>query len=440
MGIALNLGGCVGYTTSVKGFPNQIADLRKLAQGLRGIEQLVIEGMNPKDDGVLGETLVRSGVVGTGHTPIPIEKYLETQRLKTPDRQSMRTSARGLRELYRLLGLINDNGGRVTVTDVGHQAAGFADVPLGPTQIEFWRRVVRNLTHQGGDNQASHPYLVLLHLIARRPGILRAKCALALEARDDSPEELERIVALSDLDEDAIRDRIVVSRANWDNAKKLIPSFAEQLGDVIKVGGGYRLADSPGEAEGGNVPAIGGEARGPRRPRSSRRVTPATIGMAGIAEKDEPAVPTDLDPAAAAAAIHQRLDRLRRHNILVRLLASRLGAAGMTLFENPFDLLAVHERIGVLAEVKSLDGTEEDERERVRDALAQLLYYEAFVIEPVVGEADIHKVAVFERSISPAHQAWLNRSGIATIWMDNGRFAGDTLAVRILGPYLDELR
>jgi hypothetical protein len=162
--------------------------------------------------------------------------------------------------------------------------------------------------------------------------------------------------------------------------------------------------------------------------------------MAGIAEKDEPAVPTDLDPAAAAAAIHQRLDRLRRHNILVRLLASRLGAAGMTLFENPFDLLAVHERIGVLAEVKSLDGTEEDERERVRDALAQLLYYEAFVIEPVVGEADIHKVAVFERSISPAHQAWLNRSGIATIWMDNGRFAGDTLAVRILGPYLDELR
>src|SRR5205823_3603586 len=39
----------------MKGFPNQIADLGKLAQGMRCILRLLDEGENPKDDGVLGE-------------------------------------------------------------------------------------------------------------------------------------------------------------------------------------------------------------------------------------------------------------------------------------------------------------------------------------------------------------------------------------------------
>ena len=112
----------------------------------------------------------------------------------------------------------------------------------------------------------------------------------------------------------------------------------------------------------------------------------------------------------------------------------------MALFEDPFDILAVLERVGILTEVKTLDGTAEDERDRVRDALGQLLYYEAFVTAPVAGEAAIHKVAFFERPISDGHKRWLNGSAIATIWMDDGHLKGDELAVRVLGPYLEELR
>lgn len=230
----------------MKGFPNQIAAFTKLNRGMQTIVHLVEHGKNARDDGVLGEAFVRQGVLGAGHTPKPVDEYLREQRAKAPSRQSFRVSARGLRELYRLLDLIDDAAGAVVVTPEGRQAAAFAGQPLNAELIEFWRRVVRNLSHYGGDATASHPYQVMLRLIARRPGITRAKCALALEARDDSPGEFERIVQLSRLPEEQILDRIGVSQANWDNAKKVLPRFAEQLGDVSKSGQSYTIAKAPG--------------------------------------------------------------------------------------------------------------------------------------------------------------------------------------------------
>jgi hypothetical protein len=429
----------------MKGFPNQIADLGKLANGLQVLERLIASGKDPKDDGVFGQALVRAGVLRTGHRPIPIRDYLREQLAKRPDRQSFRASARGLRELFRLLGLIDDSDGLVLTSD-GRLAATFADLPLGNEQVAFWRRVIRAFDHDGGDETASHPYQVLLRLVARKPGISRAMCALALEARDDSAEELERIVALTDLTEAEIRERIDVSKPNWDNAKKVLPRFAEQLGDVIKTGQTFRLADVPGsgstdtEAVTTRDPAT----VQPRRPRASRRVTADTIGLAGINanETDEvPPPPPDLDPEAQRLIVQLRLERLRRHNLLVRRLAGRFESVGMSLYEDPFDVLAISARAGILGEVKTLDGTVKDERERVREALGQLLYYEAFVTPPG-GGAITHKVACFEGRVTEDHQVWLNRAGIATIWpaTDDDRFAGDALAARLLGDFLEELR
>lgn len=425
----------------MKGFPNQIADLGKLAQGLRAIVQLLDSGQNPKDDGVLGEALVRAGMLGTGHTPIPVEQYLRAQSSRPHDRQSFRTSARGLRELYRLLGLIIDNGPSLVVTPDGHQIASFSGTPLDTVQIELWRRLILNFRHQGGDPTASHPYQVLLRLIARKPGITRAKCALALEARDDSPQELERIVALADLPESTVLARINVSKSNWDNAKKVIPRFAEQLGDAIKTGQTFRLADAPGRGGGASseTPTETSARATPRRPRSSREVTPETIGTAGMADRAEPAIPPNLDPQAALEANRIRADRLRRHNMLVRALATRLATSRLRLYEDPFDIFGVEGSVGILVEVKTLDGTDEDERERVRDAFGQLFYYEAFVTPAIAGRATIHKVACFEQRISEDHQRWLSDSGIATIWRAGEVFTGNSLAARILRRYIEEL-
>jgi len=425
----------------MKGFPNQVAELSKLATAMECIVRLTGRDEQAKDDGVLGEALVRAGVAGTGHTPIPVDQYIRQQLTKSKSNQSFRTTARGLRELFRLLGFIDDSGPDVIVSDDGRQAAAFAGQPMSDVQLAFWRRAIRNITHQGDDDSASHPYQVLLRLVARKPGITRAKSALALEAKDDSQAELNRIAGMTDLAETEIIRRLRITKSNWDNAKKVLPKFAEQLGDVIRDGDSFTIADAPGRADAG-PPRARRSATAVRAPRTARQVTPQTIGKAGTAEDfDEFAAGHEIDPANAAEGIRQRRNRLRRHNLLVRKLAERLSAIDDSeLYEDPFDVLALINNVGVLGEVKTLDGTAADERDRVRDALAQLLYYQAFLMPPAAGQASVRMVACFERRITNDHIRWLNQQNIAVIWEDGNRFAGDALSANFLGRYLQELR
>jgi hypothetical protein len=325
----------------VKGFPNQVAELPKIAFGIRCLVDIEAAGRNGKDDGVFGGALVRAGVAGTGHTPTAIEEYLEAQLRKPISGQSFRTTARGLRELYRLMGLIDDSGAVVVTTALGKAAAAYAGQPWNKVQIDFWRRVISSIEHSD-DRGTSHPYQVLLRLVARRPGISRAKCALALEARDDSATELDRITQLADLSEERIKARIGATKSNWDNAKKVLPRFAERLLDVIRSKDGtYVLADAPGRAEDTGAAAATAPRNNtgrraaptaPRAPRSSREVTPETIGTAGIAERDEFPMPPPGDPEAMAAAIKLRGDRLRRHNLLVRAFATLFVNAAATIY------------------------------------------------------------------------------------------------------------
>jgi hypothetical protein len=425
----------------VKGFPNQVADLSKLALAMACISDLVESGADAKDYGIFGEALVRSGVAGTGHTPKPVAQYLREQRTKSLSNQSFRTTARGLRELFRLMDLIDDTADEIEITATGREIASFAGKSLDDTQVRVWRRVILNIT-QGGSEGVSHPYQVLLGLVGSRPGITRARCALALEANNDSPQELARIAALSDLPENEILAKVGVSKANFDNAKKVLPKFAEQLGDVIRKGQSFFLAVAPGRAsEGDKGQLVTRQPAVPSAPRTSRRVTPDTIARAGTEERfDEVEIPPpDYDRADAAAAVAARADRLRRHNLLVRKLASCLDSPD-EIHEDPFDILAIFATDGILIEVKTLDGTLSDERERVRDALGQLLYYEVFVARPLAGEARIRKVACFERRPSDPHCDWLNSQGTAVIWKNGNGFSGDALAHHILGRYLKEFR
>jgi hypothetical protein len=177
----------------------------------------------------------------------------------------------------------------------------------------------------------------------------------------------------------------------------------------------------------------------PHAPRTSREVTPDTIGNAGIAEQsDEVELPPPGDPKALAATIKLRAERLRRHNLLVREFAALFKDAGAKLYENPFDILALFGDIGILVEVKTLDGTVADERERVRDSLGQLLYYEGFLTSPVAGETVIGKIACFESNITPEHAKWLNGHGMGVVWKKEGKLVGDDLACKLLAGNLKE--
>jgi hypothetical protein len=248
---------------------------------------------------------------------------------------------------------------------------------------------------------------------------------------------------LADLPEDKARHTVGVSSRNWDNAVKVLPSFAEQLQDVVIMGSlrqrSYRIADAPGAGGEETVPPSASAVS--RAPRSSRPVSADTIATAGTADDfDDMAAPTEVDPKVQAQAVATRRDRLRRHNLIVKDLARQFTDSGATLFEDPFDILALITGYAILGEIKTLDGRPEDERDRVRDALSQLLYYEAFVNRPVAGEVAIRKIACFESQISNEHKEFLNTSQIGTIWIEGKQFAGDTLAVTFVEGLLKELR
>ncbi|MBL9066152.1 MAG: hypothetical protein JNN10_07655 [Sphingopyxis sp.] len=411
----------------MKGFPNQIADFTKLAKGIKVALDLVDAGENAKQNSTFGEALVHAQVAGTGHNPMPVADYLAAQVGKPAGNQGHQTAARGLRELYRSLGLIDDSGDSLIVTPLGRQAANFADQDFDEDQKTFWRTALSNMSNDG-DGDVSHPYQVLLRLVASRPGISRAKCALALEAKNNSNEELDRIAKLSDLEEGKIRAEIGVSLSNWNNAKKMLPRFAEQLGDVIKTGQSYTLAQTPGQVASTRGTSVAATAEDhdnkPRTARKPRKVTSNTIGQAGTSEQAEPPPPPDLDPAKMAAAIAIRADRVKRHNLIVKALAAQLADAGFDLFEDPFDIFAPQGDQAILVEVKTLDGSVADERDRVRDALSQILYYEAFVTEPLAGERKIVKVACFEQRPTDDHIGFLGKQGIETVWKDADKFVG----------------
>ena len=75
-------------------------------------------------------------------------------------------------------------------------------------------------------------------------------------------------------------------------------------------------------------------------------------------------------------------------------------------------------------EVKSLDGTEDDEKSRVKEALAQLLYYESFVTQPI--HSTVRKIACFEAKPSDEHIKWLEKYDIRVIWSSDSVFSASS--------------
>lgn len=420
----------------MKGFPNQVVDLAKLTRAWAIVAKLIVDGKGLADSTV-GEALVRGGIIGPrrskGKAAPGIEEYLAEQKKKSRQNRSHEASARGLTELFGLLGLMDVDG----LTDKGKRIA--ATPPGAGLSVlrDAWRPVIRNMSHHGNYGGTSHPYQVLLRLVARRPGISRARCALALEAKNDSDAELDRIVEISNLkNEETICALIKVSKSNWDNAKKCLPSFAEQLGDVNKIGGSFYLASSPGTGEEtGELPKPS-----PKKPATARKVTAATIANTRTVESFDEAegivAPTAEELAATKAKIAKRLER---HNNLVRKVAAIFEAKGGELFEFPFDCLAGFADVSLLVEVKSLDGTEADESIRVREALGQLLYYEAFATAPYTKKTPIIRVALFEGPISRPHLNWFKDSDIHCVWVQDGKLTASKDSVAVLKPYLGEM-
>ena len=298
-----------------------------------------------------------------------------------------------------------------------------------------WKGIARNISAVDSEARVSHPYQIMLKMLTVRPGTPRSLCALALEALDDSDTELDRIITLRDLnDESQIRASLGISKSNWDNAKKILPSIAEQIGDVARGRDRLYLVTTELTAP-TSVRHTGGEIR-----NSARKVTVDTIATTKTPDdSDEAATINQANLVSLSEAIAKRTERSHRHNRLVQQFSASLLDQSAELWEGTFDCLAIVEEVILLAEMKTLDGSDSDETDQVRAASAQLLYYEAFDVRMVPELADrlLIKIAAFESTPSDPHVLWLESIGVWVVWrLDGGEFAASENSRAALADHL----
>lgn len=432
----------------MKNFPHQISDFPRLVAGLRVFDSLSRAAANLGDDRIVGEALARAEVYsfrGKGGT---VEDRIRAESGKDPSNQGFRTAARDLRRLFELLGFVR--GGRVT--PLGERAVGPGPGPPDQEVRGVWRQALLDLTLDG-----SHPYAILVRLASEARGVQKPMLALCLEARDDSQAEFDRVLGLARIDDvNRVRVQIGATPFGFQNAQKILPSLAVQLGDARldrknrldppTIPAPPPLGPSSGGTLGAPAPSAPLPATSPPRARSAptangtqttaatkpparlhRSVTAGSIAVSRPSDEVPDDTVVDL-----SEAIRLRKERSGRHNEIVRKWARLAEGCGCTLQEDPYDCLALtpNDSGVVLAEIKTLLDPPDpsDEREQVRAALGQLLYYEEIDLAKTAGE--VFKVGVFSHRPSAEHIQLLNRHAIGAVWLESGRFLGDA---RVMG-------
>ena len=129
-------------------------------------------------------------------------------------------------------------------------------------------------------------------------------------------------------------------------------------------------------------------------------------------------------------SIEIRQERNKRHNEIVKKFAKKLSDENYELYEGRIDCLGIKkDSSAIISEIKTLDGTIEDEYKQIMKAFSQLYYYETFEIEEF---PNIHtkKVAVFEKRISDKHIVFLEKNNIKVIWLEGDAFYSSKGIVR----------
>jgi len=408
----------------MKNFPHQINQIPKLVAALAVAKDILVQGQDFSDDGVFGYALAKRGVYTFREKDRPIDDIIEDEQQKPTPNQGPRTCARDLRRLFTLLGFLDaDPNGGYRITNLGNEiiAAGF---DLSKSYVRAtWRGALDNLvlTEAG---QVSHPYQVLKRLARLRPGIESLKLSLALEAENDTAAELDRIVELADKE-----DWIQILEENGSsvhqirNAVKILPALARQIGDLGDQNNNSSPADGAiAEVEATTHPS---QSKPARRHRS---VTAESIAQTGEPTDEGLPVMTDLTEANTI-----RKHRTARHHQLVQQFALLLQQQGYHLMEDPFDILGVHANVHpILVEVKTLDGSTDDEKTQVRGALGQLLYYEGLDVPAEARAKGIIKTAVFEKAVSYDHKILLRDHSCSVVYKEGDHFQGfDDLMSRL---------
>ena len=340
-----------------------------------------------------------------------LQEALKNEAAKTRANRGTETAARDLRRLFTLMNLIA-KGSAPSHYKLTHSGKGLLASAAGTDRNAQWRSAMHGLTLETIPGSISHPYRLLLRLMAANPGLEKQKLLLALEATDDSDGEFARIVQLSKKTVAQIVKNIGVSKSNAANAIKILPSIAQQLGDISeKKGACFPRAVNITTEEGSlfvipSLPAIASF-------KSLSEVTPENIAASPIFSEG---VSVALDLADAIAL---RKKRTIEHNNAVRSLATVLHNAKFKLYQYPYDCLAIDgNNRSLMAEIKTLDGSPADERQQAERALGQLKGYRHFSIPADCKKHPFVELAAFTRRPSNETIGFLRACGIYTTWQD----------------------
>jgi hypothetical protein len=402
----------------MKNFPHQINELPRLTRALGVFARLVGQNQDLDDDGVVGDSLARDEVY-TFRNPggRAVDELLRAEHAKRPANQGTRTCARELRRFFALLGFIRQTeDGAWVVTETAR-----ALLALNQRQAthDIWRQALLRveLTDAGG---TSHPYQILLRMVIAMPGLSKPFAGLCFEARDDSGKELRRILSIAGRPNPSETMNALAGAHMARNSLKILPSIAEQLGDLH--GDGSRLfisehvADALGPEKGMRETCVEAVQRLVRRPYVPRK-------RAAGGKRREPG---GVEPAMHSYDPDRVGARFNAHEDCLDSL-SRLFPANVEQWHASYDLLLVIPKVVLLVEAKTIRS---DARRQARAALGQLLYYEHFDIAPLHPDKEVCRLTLTDRELGQDLQEFLTKYQIGIVWiLESGEIGGTKLGL-----------
>ena len=374
----------------MKNYPNQASSFPRIRNTLMTISELRVRGVDVLDDDVLGYELARRGHYGfrgidyATASAAAIELEIDRQRMKPTGVQGARTNAREIRRTLIDMKWLTTAG---DLTPVGQSL--LASDPDSDSERGLLAAGLLDIQASIANGPISHPVVILLRLLAHAPSNYRAGLELALEAEDDSPGELERVVTLYDqirtMNPPARAVALGVSEATRANAVKIFPTLAKYAGLVTEDSNStFRIAPIGQSALAtidGSTPVSSATFVPPFTPDpSGRRLTQGAQRPAmEIGAQTQRTIPAALSPARQVAAQNRLNERTNLHQYLVARFASFIGDGTGELYEDSFSFDLVWLNVGPirswLFEMKTIDS---DADSQVMRAIGQLAYYEHF--------------------------------------------------------------
>ncbi len=384
----------------MKNFPHQVNRIDGFTRGLAVFSTLAENNADLRDDGVVGDALVRAGAYRfRGHTDAGnVEELLLAEHAKPSGNQGTKVAARELRRTFEGLDLLSPLAGVLRPTSDALRLLELAADPAAPEAHAIWRRAFHDLAITDLDG-TSHPYEILLRLVGERPGIQKSLLGLALEAKDDSEEEFHRLIALVDGDTTApVWEKLGVSRAQQANSIKIFPAVAKQLRELVIVRGcAYVALQDPLEPREESRRRSTGAVRSRRRRYDRNRER-------GNRPKTGQLTTRSYDPDLSAARYQSHEDCLAAFDALI--------AASFDRWEGDYDLVVESGPDLLLAEVKTI---RTDAENQVRLGLGQLLYYEHFDVRPGWPDAAISRVLVVDAELDQELGVFLEANEVGLV-------------------------